>query len=75
MVLNTTNRMMRIVVSSPNDDSNVEQPSATYCKAIDQYLKNTSLHGLRYIGDRSLFWFERLEEQTLFWKDQNIHSK
>lgn len=28
-------------------------------KTIDKYLENASLHGLRYIGDRSLTWFER----------------
>lgn len=30
-------------------------------KTLDRYLENASLHGLRYIGDRELTWFERYE--------------
>lgn len=26
---------------------------------FDQYLSNATLHGLRFIGDRQLTWFER----------------
>lgn len=28
-------------------------------KTFDRYMENASLHGLRYIGDRKLTWFER----------------
>lgn len=31
----------------------------TVRKIIDKYLENASLHGLHYIGDRSLTIFER----------------
>lgn len=28
-------------------------------KHLDQYCHDATLHGLRYIGDRTLTWFER----------------
>lgn len=33
----------------------------TWRQQLDQYLESASLHGLRYIGNRSLTWFERFE--------------
>lgn len=45
----------------PTLADNKQQKSRTItCRRIvDKYLNNGSLHGLRYIGDRSLTWFER----------------
>lgn len=42
-------------------DTNQAKPKGTVtCRTtVDKYLENGSLHGLRYIGDRSLTWFER----------------
>lgn len=33
---------------------------------VDQYCRDATLHGLRYIGDRKLTWFERFVCK-IFW--------
>lgn len=37
-------------------------------KHFDQYCHDASLHGLRYIGDRTLTWFERYQIRRFFKK-------
>lgn len=39
--------------------------TSSFRSTFDQFLENTSLHGLRYVGDRTLTWFERFEN-TIF---------
>lgn len=31
----------------------------SFRKQLDDYLREGTLHGLRYIGDRTITWFER----------------
>lgn len=45
-----------------NKNSNYNRKAsekATFRKHLDQYLHQGSLHGLRYIGERTITWFER----------------
>lgn len=38
-----------------------ENPTSTCNENVEQYLVNSTLHGLRYVGDRKISYFERYE--------------
>lgn len=41
------------------DNTEVNDNYMSFRKQIDQYLHDASLHGLRFIGNRKITWFER----------------
>lgn len=49
------------VKMSENDDCDrkVEKPTNTCHENVEQYLTDSSLHGLRYVGNRKISYFER----------------
>ena len=51
--------MPRPTQISINKNNRNAAEKMTFRKHLDQYLDQASLHGLRYIGDRTLTWFER----------------
>lgn len=64
-------RMQISIINRPkeNFDTNLVRIDSEKTKAVGmtcresfhQYLRNSTLHGLRYIGDRSLSFFERFD--------------
>lgn len=63
------------VVPSHGANAKPAIKTSTCRKSVDQFLEKTTLHGLQYVGDRTLTWFERYEKyhftcilanQTLF---------
>ena len=40
-------------------DRKIEKPTNTCHENVEQYLTDSSLHGLRYVGNRKISYFER----------------
>lgn len=70
---------VKINVISPSGnvkaEESVEDPKSSLYKWWLNFCENSSIHGLRYIGQESLHWFERWREKFYEFKQSNILLK
>lgn len=52
--------------SRSNKRKSKEKPTNTCSENTNQYLVNSTLHGLRYVGDRNISYFERYLLMVVF---------
>lgn len=51
--------------SKRNKRKSKQKPPSTCSENVEQYLLNSTLHGLRYVGDRKISYFERYKKPLI----------